>query len=126
MKKIKPDFRMTSRKFLRLMSQRKERLPPGKHRRVFQFLPSQLGLEVDGDEYKLRRHHSVVVNTFVPPPGLKGKELKKAKQAHYTRIREEVLQELKAQLEGTILVPEAYDPSGPTTIDLSKLTTAGE
>lgn len=126
-KKIKDPKRITRKKFKHLMAKHQRALPKGKHRRIFQFLPSELGIEEPAkNEYRERRYYTAVVDTFKAPAYMTKQEAKKAAAEYYAQIRREILTELRQSMQSTIVIPEAFDFDGPTTVDLSSLTTAGE
>lgn len=126
-KKIKDPKRITRKKSKYLMAKQQKTLPKGKHRRIFQFLPSELGVqEPVKNEYRERRYYTAVVDTFKAPVYMSKQEAKKAAAEYYAQIRREILTELRQSMQSTIVIPEVFDPEGLTTIDLSSLTTAGE
>lgn len=137
-KKFKPKFYINPKKFEYLVQKNRQKLPQGKHRRVYTFYPWELEMDIPTGIRELLRwnpkdhsiSHTVVVDTFDPEGKLKttvGKATwREAKDNYYKELRDKIREEVKQSIKTSVVIPEPYNPQGLTTIDLSKLTTAGD
>lgn len=115
-------------KIMHLMGKQGAPVPPGHSRRLYDFWPSETGLDVpDGDnpkKYVISK--SEVVPDYKPSPELSHKENKAARDAYFAGLRSNLLDEVRESVNMPIIKPEAHDPEGLTTLDLDNLTSAGE
>jgi hypothetical protein len=115
-------------KILHLMGKQGSPVPQGHSRRLYDFWPSETGVEVPPGENpkKYVISKSEVVPDYKPSLELSHKENKAARDAYFSGLRENLLNQVRESVNMPVIKPEPHNPEGLTTLDLDNLTSAGE